>query len=91
MKLKGLLMKLKKLKIYKFLFVINFIILGIFFIHNATACSDIKFAKKDIFVEATKKFGSFFFANFNFSGKKICGRISRRAFFEDSLEISVFI
>ena len=50
MKLKGLLMKLKKLKNYKFLFVINFIILGIFFIHNATACSDIKFAKKDIFV-----------------------------------------
>ena len=43
-------MKLKKLKNYKFLFVINFIILGIFFIHNATACSDIKFAKKDIFV-----------------------------------------
>ena len=45
-------MKLKKLKNYKFLFFINFIILGIFFIHNATACSNIKFAKKDIFIES---------------------------------------
>ena len=52
MKLKGLLMKLKKLKNYKFLFFINFIILSIFFTHNATACSDIKFAKKDIFIES---------------------------------------
>ena len=43
-------MKLKKLKNYKFLFVINFIIFGFFFNHNAEACSDIKFAKKDIFV-----------------------------------------
>ena len=43
-------MKLKKLKNYKFLFFINFIILSIFFTHNATACSDIKFDKKDIFV-----------------------------------------
>ena len=43
-------MKLKKLKNYKFLYLINFIILGIFFYHNATACSDIKFAKKDIFI-----------------------------------------
>ena len=50
MKLKGLLVKLKKLKNYKFLFVINFIILGIFFTHYVSACSDIKFAKKDIFV-----------------------------------------
>ena len=45
-------MKLKKLKNYKFLFFINFIILGIFFIHNATACSDIKFVKQDIFIES---------------------------------------
>ena len=43
-------MKLKKLKNYKFLFVINFIILGIFFNDNATACSDIKFSKKNIFI-----------------------------------------
>ena len=43
-------MKLKKLKNYKFIFVINVIILGIFFNYNATACSDIKFAKKDILV-----------------------------------------
>ena len=50
MKLKGLLMKLKKLKNYKFLFFINFIILVLFFTLNATACSDIKFAKKDIFI-----------------------------------------
>ena len=50
MKLKGLLLKLKKLKHYKFLFFINFIILGIYYNHNATACSDIKFDKKDIFV-----------------------------------------
>ena len=49
MKLKGLLMKLKKLKNYKFLFFINFIILGFFFNHNALACSDIKFAKKRYF------------------------------------------
>lgn len=52
MKLKSLLMKLKKLKNYKFLFFINFIILSIFFTHNVTACSDIKFAKKDIFIES---------------------------------------
>ena len=50
MKLKGLLLNLKKLKHYKFLFFINFIILGIYYNHNATACSDIKFDKKDIFV-----------------------------------------
>ena len=43
-------MKLKKLKNYKFLFVINFIILGIFFNHNVEACTNIKFAKKDIFI-----------------------------------------
>ena len=43
-------MKLKKLKNYKFFFVINFIIFGIFFNHNVEACSDIKFAKKDIFI-----------------------------------------
>ena len=43
-------MKLKKLKNYKFLFVINFIILVLFFNYNATACSNIKFAKKDIFI-----------------------------------------
>ena len=51
MKLKGLLMKLKKLKKYKFLFVINIIILVTLFTYNAKACSDIKFAKKDIFIE----------------------------------------
>ena len=54
MKLKGLLMKLKKLKNYKFLFVINFIILVTLFTYNAKACSDIKFAKKDIFLESQK-------------------------------------
>ena len=43
-------MKLKKLKNYNFLFVINFIILGIFFNHNVEACNNIKFAKKDIFI-----------------------------------------
>ena len=43
-------MKLKKLKNYKFFFVINFIIFGIFFNHNVEACSNIKFAKKDIFI-----------------------------------------
>lgn len=43
-------MKLKKLKNYKFLFVINFITLGIFFNHNTSACSDIEFVKKDIFI-----------------------------------------
>ena len=43
-------MKLKKLKNYKFLFFINFIILGIFFNHNVEACSNIKFAKKDIII-----------------------------------------
>ena len=43
-------MKLKKLKNYKFLFFINFIILVLFFTLNASACSDIKFAKKNIFV-----------------------------------------
>ena len=52
MKLKVLLIKLKKLKNYNFLFFIYFIILGYFFTHNATACSDIKFAKKDIFIES---------------------------------------
>ncbi len=43
-------MKLKELKNYKFLFVVNFIILVLFFNYNATACSYIKFAKKDIFI-----------------------------------------
>ena len=43
-------MQLKKLKKYKFLFFINFIILGIFFNNNATACSDVYFAKKNIFI-----------------------------------------
>ena len=43
-------MKLKKLKNYKFLFVINFIILGISFNNNAEACVNIEFAKKDIFI-----------------------------------------
>ena len=50
MKLKGLLMKLVKLKKYKFLFIINFIILVLFFNYDATACSDRKFAKKEIFI-----------------------------------------
>ena len=44
-------MKLKKLKNYKFLFGFNLIILGVFFTHNAPACSDIKFVKKNIFIE----------------------------------------
>ena len=52
MKLKALLMMLKKLKNYKFLYFVNFIILGIFFTHNTKACSDIKFVKKDIFIES---------------------------------------
>ncbi len=43
-------MKLKKLKNYKFLFFVNFIILVSFFTLNASACSDIKFAKKNIFL-----------------------------------------
>ena len=43
-------MKLKELKYSKFLFVVNFIILVLFFNYNATACSNIKFAKKDIFI-----------------------------------------
>ena len=38
---------LKKLKICKFLI---FLILGIFFIHDVKACSDIKFSKKNIFI-----------------------------------------
>ena len=54
MKLKGLLMKLVKLKNYKFLVVNNFIILFLFFNYNATACSDIKFSKKDIFIVSKK-------------------------------------
>ena len=54
MKLKGLLMKLKKLKNYKFLFIINFTILVLSFNYNATACFDIKFAKKDIFIVSKK-------------------------------------
>jgi len=47
-------MKLKKLKNYKFLFIINFTILVLSFNYNATACSDIKFAKKDIFIVSKK-------------------------------------
>ena len=43
-------MKLKELKNYKFLFVVNFIILVLFFNYNATACFNIKFAKKEIFI-----------------------------------------
>ena len=43
---------LKKLKNYKFLYFVNFIILSIFFTHNTKACSDIKFVKKDIFIES---------------------------------------
>ena len=54
MKLKGLLIKLKKLKIYRFLFFLNFIFLGIFFNNNVSACSDIKFAKKNIFIVSKK-------------------------------------
>ena len=42
------------------------------------------------FVEAIKKFRSFFFANFDFFGKKTCATTSRRASFEDSLWINVF-
>ena len=47
-------MKLKKLKNYKFLFVINFTILVLFFTYNAKACSDIKFEKKSIFMISKK-------------------------------------
>jgi hypothetical protein len=47
-------MKLKKLKNYKFLFIINFTILVLSFNYNATACSDIKFTKKDIFIVSKK-------------------------------------
>ena len=47
-------MKLVKLKKYRFLFVINFIILFLFFNYNATACSDVKFIKKDIFIVSKK-------------------------------------
>ena len=43
-------MKLKELKNYKFLFVVNFIILVLFFNYNAIACSNIKFVIKDIFI-----------------------------------------
>ena len=50
MKLKGLLMKLKKLNNYKFIFIINFIILVSFFTLKASACSNINFEKKDIFI-----------------------------------------
>ena len=54
MKLKGLLMKLKKLKNYKFLFFINFIVLGVFFSYTASACSNIKFSKRNIFIVSKK-------------------------------------
>ena len=37
-------------EIMMILFVVNFIILVLFFNYNATACSNIKFAKKDIFI-----------------------------------------
>ena len=47
-------MKLVKLKKYRFLFVINFIILFLFFNYNAIACSDVKFIKKDIFIVSKK-------------------------------------
>ena len=50
MKLKGLLMKLKKLKNYKFLFFVNVIIFVLFFSYNTKACSNINFSKKDIFI-----------------------------------------
>ena len=50
MKLKGLLMKLKKLKNYKFLFFVNVIIFVLFFSYNSKACSNINFSKKDIFI-----------------------------------------
>ncbi len=47
-------MKLVKLKNYKFLVVINFIILFLFFNYNATACSNVKFSKKNIFIVSKK-------------------------------------
>ena len=50
MKLRGLLMKLKKLKNYKFLFFVNVIIFVLFFSYNTKACSNINFSKKDIFI-----------------------------------------
>ncbi len=54
MKLKGLLINLKKLKIYSFLFFLNFIVFGIFFNNTASACSDIKFNEKVIFIVSKK-------------------------------------
>ena len=50
MKLRGLLMKLKKLRNYKFLFFVNVIIFVLFFSYNTKACSNINFSKKDIFI-----------------------------------------
>ena len=54
MKLKGLLIKLKELKIYSFLFFLNFIVFVIFFNNTASACSVIKFNKKVIFIVSKK-------------------------------------
>ena len=47
-------MKLKELKNYKFLFVVNFIILILFLNYNAIACSVKKFSKKNIFIVSKK-------------------------------------
>ena len=47
-------MKLKKLKNYKFLFLINIIAFGIFLTNATLACSGIKFGKNDIFIVSKK-------------------------------------
>ena len=47
-------MKLKKLKNYRFLFFLNFIVLGVFFTNAASACSGIKFNKKVIYIVSKK-------------------------------------
>ena len=59
--------------------------------HKKYFCSQQHFVlKKRFFCRSYQKFKSFFFANFDFLGKKTCTRTSRRDSFEDSLRISVF-
>ena len=47
-------MRLKELKNYKFLFVVNFIFCILFFNYNAIACSVKNFSKKNIFLVSKK-------------------------------------
>jgi len=47
-------MRLKELKNYKFLFVVNFIFCILFFNYNAVACSVKNFSKKNIFLVSKK-------------------------------------